>query len=187
MLDKQQFNRFFFGCFLGYTELCFHHTQEYLNPFSNQEAPQKIICRSSDCKQSINDEDLKSEKSLLSSSLEDNHVFSRTFIAPHSSCFLLTIWPGVLNQPQLTSCVFSLKLCIGKSPKTSPESPKLLQSLVIILNYQSSVTSHDKHSPVVSQMFHLCPLRCHQHSPTVKTRKKTSFTQTKICSIGVIP
>lgn len=109
MLDKQQFNRFFFF-FLGYTELCCHRTQEYLKPFSNQEAPQEVICRSSDCKQSINDEDLKSEISLLSTSLEDNHVFSRTFTAPHSSHFLLTIWPGLLNQLQLTSrSVFSLK------------------------------------------------------------------------------
>lgn len=40
MLDKQQFNRFFFfSFFLGYTEFCCHHTQEYLKPFSNQEAP----------------------------------------------------------------------------------------------------------------------------------------------------
>lgn len=37
MLDKQQFNRFFF--FLDFTEVCCHRTQEYLKPFSNQEAP----------------------------------------------------------------------------------------------------------------------------------------------------
>lgn len=61
MLDKQQFNRFFIIFFLGYIKLCCHHTQEYIQPFSNQEAPWKVICRASDCKQNINDEDLKSE------------------------------------------------------------------------------------------------------------------------------